>query len=384
MARILFLMSYFQRLGGAERVVTRLATAMAAKHDVHVCALSADEGFDPGAFAFPVHIAPKRRRLPLPIRWLTYRSEARWLRSLKRSLSTDICISSLWRADLINVLSGGHDRKVSILHAGVRGGKANAMLERLRWVAAPIYRAFDRVVGVSSEVGKEAIGLYGLAGDRVVTIPNAFEPDLPPESADKSDVIWCGRFVDEKNPQGAVEIFSELLREEPDLIIAMVGDGPLLAECEEAAGPLASKKLQPGRIAFLGAVPNAAPLIGSARLLVSTSRAESFGLVLLEAMSQGVPVVAADAVSGGPHEVLAAQTAHDPERCSPERTSAGYLLPVPVPGTATAELWVETIREVLMNPVLVSDLRQGALRRAADLSPAQVDRRWDALLGELI
>ena len=37
-----------------------------------------------------------------------------------------------------------------------------------------------------------------------------------------------------------------------------------------------------------------------------------------------------------------------------------------------------------MNPLLTSDLKQGALRRAADFSPAQVDRRWDALLGELI
>ena len=48
MARILFLMSYFQQLGGTERAVTRLATAMAAKHDVHVCALSAEEAIDLG------------------------------------------------------------------------------------------------------------------------------------------------------------------------------------------------------------------------------------------------------------------------------------------------------------------------------------------------
>ena len=86
MARILFLMSYFQQLGGTERAVTRLATAMAAKHEVHVCALSAEDAVDLSAFAFPVHITPKRRRLPLPIRWLTYRSEARWLRTLKRTL----------------------------------------------------------------------------------------------------------------------------------------------------------------------------------------------------------------------------------------------------------------------------------------------------------
>ena len=96
-----------------------------------------------------------------------------------------------------------------------------------------------------------------------------------------------------------------------------------------------------------------------------------------------MPVAAADSASGGPHGLLASQTAHDPERCSPERTSAGYLLPVPVPGTATVDLWVGTIQEVLMNPILMSDLKDGALRRARAFSPEASLRAWQELIDEV-
>jgi glycosyltransferase involved in cell wall biosynthesis len=294
-----------------------------------------------------------------------------------------VSISNLWRADLLNVLSSSGERKVSILHAGVAGAAANVKLRRFRWLAAQVYRRFDRIVGVSPEIRKEAISLYGLSPSKVIHIPNAIEAAKPRQAAALVDVIWCGRFVDEKNPLGAVEVLRTVLAARPELRVAMIGDGPLLETSIRSCGAAASRTIELGRVAFLGAQDRAAELIASSRLLISTSKTESFGLVLGEAMTRGVPVLAADAISGGPHEVLGARTDHDPDRSSPERTTAGFLLPIPVPGTETIALWVNAIATVLDDPALHAELRDGALKRAAEFSPAKIDRAWEALLDQL-
>jgi glycosyltransferase involved in cell wall biosynthesis len=57
-----------------------------------------------------------------------------------------------------------------------------------------------------------------------------------------------------------------------------------------------------GRITFTGQVDAAGPYIQLMDVLVSASRSESFGIVLLEAMALGVPVASFDA--GGPAEIV--------------------------------------------------------------------------------
>jgi glycosyltransferase involved in cell wall biosynthesis len=44
---------------------------------------------------------------------------------------------------------------------------------------------------------------------------------------------------------------------------------------------------------------------------------------------------------------------------------------------------VNAIATVLDDPALHAELRDGALKRAAEFSPAKIDRAWEALLDEL-
>jgi hypothetical protein len=77
----------------------------------------------------------------------------------------------------------------------------------------------------------------------------------------------------------------------------VVGDGPLEPAVRETAAEL------PGRVALLGALPHAEvlALFRRARLAVVPSYSEPFGFVVLEAFTQGTPVVAAD--TGGIPEI---------------------------------------------------------------------------------
>jgi len=91
--------------------------------------------------------------------------------------------------------------------------------------------------------------------------------------------------------------------------LILVGDGP--ESC--CARALAEKLGVLDRVRFVGVVDRVVPLLRAANLLLLPSETESFGLVALEAMASGVPVIATDV--GGLPEVV-------------EHGVTGFLAPV--------------------------------------------------------
>jgi glycosyltransferase involved in cell wall biosynthesis len=138
-------------------------------------------------------------------------------------------------------------------------------------------------------------------------LPNAFsEGLLDRESArDKLDIdreVYVvgvtGRLVKKKSLPVLLRAFAKL-KNRDDAQLLIVGDGPLKADLEQLA-----EELDLGdRIRLLGHVPDAGKLVRVFDLFVLPSgSAEAFGLVLLEAMSAGVPVLTSTAP--GPSEVV--------------------------------------------------------------------------------
>jgi glycosyltransferase involved in cell wall biosynthesis len=78
-----------------------------------------------------------------------------------------------------------------------------------------------------------------------------------------------------------------------------VGDGKCRAELEKQATELGIGDV----VRFTGFVENPYPYLAQADLFVHTSRWEGLGIVLVEALALGTPVVATDCPSG-PSEVL--------------------------------------------------------------------------------
>ncbi|MBU0512304.1 MAG: N-acetyl-alpha-D-glucosaminyl L-malate synthase BshA [Chloroflexi bacterium] len=91
--------------------------------------------------------------------------------------------------------------------------------------------------------------------------------------------------------------------------LIMVGDGPDAGSACQLAEDLGLAD----RVKFVGIVDSVAPLLQAANLLLLPSQTESFGLVALEAMASGVPVIASDV--GGLPEVV-------------EHGVSGFLAPV--------------------------------------------------------
>jgi glycosyltransferase involved in cell wall biosynthesis len=104
-----------------------------------------------------------------------------------------------------------------------------------------------------------------------------------------------GRLVDKKSPQLAIEALRCLQARHENVRLLVIGDGPLRRELEALAAGLP--------VIFCGFVPEARRLLAGLDLLLLTSKdVEAFGMVALEAMCAGVPVVAGP--TPGPQFVL--------------------------------------------------------------------------------
>ena len=103
-----------------------------------------------------------------------------------------------------------------------------------------------------------------------------------------------GRLHPKKDPLRALRVFETYRSEDPGAWLVFVGDGPLRSRIEQDAGE---------RVALAGFRAEARTLLGAFDLILlcATDR-EAFGVVLLEAMAAGVPVVVAD--RPGPRSVV--------------------------------------------------------------------------------
>ena len=109
-------------------------------------------------------------------------------------------------------------------------------------------------------------------------------------------VVHTSNFRAVKRPLDVIQTFAGIAAKQPARLL-MVGDGPERPRCLALAKQLGIAQ----RVHFIGSLPNVEMILGVADLFLLPSSLESFGLVALEAMSCGVPVISSDA--GGLPEV---------------------------------------------------------------------------------
>jgi glycosyltransferase involved in cell wall biosynthesis len=130
-------------------------------------------------------------------------------------------------------------------------------------------------------------------------IPNFIE--LPPArggAPQSGDLVNVGTLEPRKNQAYLIEILAAAGRMGRRYSLSLIGDGPDKHRLEQ----LASRAGVHDQLRFLGFRADAARIVGEHRLYCHTARMENFGLAILEAMAQGVPVVATPV--GGTMEVF--------------------------------------------------------------------------------
>lgn len=173
--------------------------------------------------------------------------------------------------------------------------------------------ALDAVIVPSSAICRR-LEEYGVHTARHV-LPTGISLKAPPPGAREAFrachgipahgpvALYVGRVAHEKNIGFLLDVAERTRAAVPDMLLVIAGDGPALPGLRRA---VAERRLT-GRVRFIGYLERAAGLpacYAAADAFVFASRTETQGLVLLEAMAAGLPVVALAAM--GTVDILAA------------------------------------------------------------------------------
>ncbi|HUL84310.1 MAG TPA: glycosyltransferase family 4 protein [Actinomycetota bacterium] len=179
---------------------------------------------------------------------------------------------------------------VGTFHSGA--GRA-----RLYDLAAPVLRRAMQRLAIRTAVSDRAAAFEtARIGGAFEIIPNGVDvarfSSIPPADLGPGrKVLFVGRLDKRKGFPAALQAFQQLAQLHEDVRLIVVGDGPEGSAVTTLAGDLRD------RVTMLGAVRNAdlPPLATSCDLYLGPATGgESFGVVLIEAMAAGLPVVASD------------------------------------------------------------------------------------------
>lgn len=187
----------------------------------------------------------------------------------------------------------------------IHGSDLYTNITRESWEAEvlPVVRDATAVICVSERLAIDAIERAGADPARTIVIPNTFDAStfaLRDEPPSGETLLSVGRLVDIKGHDVLLEAVAALAQTHPRLRLRIVGAGPERSALESCARELGIAD----RVTFLGALGSEQLSVEyrSADLFVLPSLREGFGVVLLESLASGTPVVATR--SGGPESIV--------------------------------------------------------------------------------
>jgi len=204
-----------------------------------------------------------------------------------------------------------------LLHADLYGGLASSIMglariaslhndnpfrrsSLLRPVIRWNRRLFHHLICISHHLGQFANEVEGVSKERISVVHYGFQPKRPPSSEPnlrnllhlpegRPIVGMVARLTTQKGHSTLLQAMSKLIQQSnvlPHLVL--VGDGELRSSLEA----LVSRLKLDSHVSFLGNRPDASQLMYDFDIFAHPSRWEGFGLVFLEAMAAGVPIIA--------------------------------------------------------------------------------------------
>lgn len=242
----------------------------------------------------------------------------------------------------------------SLLRAAFDIGRESAHILEYSGEQEQIIGLAQRVIALTRNEAALTSGYYPEARERVRVVGNGIDDSAAPrrrEHVAAPLVLYAGRLVERKGVRELLDAVPQILDGAPDTRFLIAGGPPGVSASElerEWLPPVCAPLCE--RIRFTGwlSTERLARCYREADLLVVPSRYEPFGMVILEGMLYGLPIVAADV--GGPGEIL-------------EHERTGLLFP---PGD------VEALAHAVLRLVNDQQLRQ----RLGEAAACKVRARW--------
>ena len=307
--KILYIFRSLVVWGGIERILVDKMNFMAERYDMDIYLLTSDQGSHPityqlsdgvyhedlGIRFYQQYRFHGLRRLM--IAWKLNRQYRHLLGERLRKIQPDLIIcTTADKIGIIGKLKGNVPLVVESHSICVR------TLDHGRsWLQRKLYRHHflnslskaDYIVALTEGDAKE----WRKYHPQVTVIPNFIHPHeeyISDCSAKK--VIFVGRFDYQKRVQDAIRIWQKVREHHSDWVLEIYGDGEMRQE-------VCSLALSVGAVTIHQPTSQIFHAYQECSILISTSLFEPFGLVILEAMSCGLPVVAFDCPYG-PNDLI--------------------------------------------------------------------------------
>ncbi|MCC5977800.1 MAG: glycosyltransferase [Salinarimonas sp.] len=188
-----------------------------------------------------------------------------------------------------------------------RSGTLNRVL---RTLTAIFYPMADGIIAVSQDMKLELTRDLGIAGEKIVAIPNPVDADrisqmatqIPKHSWIRDEeirvVLALGRLSPQKNFPVLFQAFRRVLQSR-QVKLVVLGEGPMRASLEELAADLGITD----HVDLVGFQSNPFGWMAGSSVFVSASAYEGFPNALVQAMACGLPIVSTDCPTG-PREIL--------------------------------------------------------------------------------
>jgi glycosyltransferase involved in cell wall biosynthesis len=197
---------------------------------------------------------------------------------------------------------------------------------------------------------------------RLAQIPNAV-PELGggPSPLTAKVVLAAGRLKPQKGFDRLIPAFAHVVRRHPDWELHIAGAGPKRALLQEL---VKSFELN-GSVKLMGSVSALGDEMEKASVFALSSRFEGFPMVLLEAMSKGLPIVSFDCPTG-PRELI--EEGHD--------------------GMLVANGDVDALGGAMLELIEDEEMRRrygaAAREKARGYEMSAIGPRWDRLLAQVL
>ena len=299
--------------GGAERICIDICNELQSQgHDVLLVLFSEENEYRELTSQLNVRVIPSSFT-PSILRSNTVEIEE--LEKAVADFKPDIIHSHLYEADLVAYqLKVKNVKFFSHIHSNRKELKNKPKVNGIRQeiifsFEKKMYLSFlkrnnVKLVAISKDCYNFATNDLNQKKENVTFLPNCINYNLfkysPKKNSKKEEfkLITIGRFVPKKAQEFLIDVASNLKNKGVIFSLDLLGDGPERKKIEK----LAIKYNVDDLVNFRGIVNDPESYLKSADLYIHSAKEEPFGLVLIEAMASGLPIITTD--GGGNKDII--------------------------------------------------------------------------------
>lgn len=366
--------------GGAEKVVSQLASVFANKYNVYIAVEKrVDDEY---------YVSDRVRILCLK----DYSDNSVIaLKKIKKANNIDVSFAFSSKSIMNNVLSKNKEKQI----ASIRSIMTRGFSKRKALMTSFFANRSDEIIAVCQSTCDAQIKYFNAKPDRISVIQNPIdnakiaelsEGELDNQEVEKliadrkKIIIVHGRLATEKGHGCLIRVMRLVLDRIPDVHLLILGQGPRLEETVSLIEKLGIKE----NIHLLGFQPNPYVYLKIADLYAFSSLFEGFPNALLDAIAVGLPVISTDGMHAA-RELLAPDTAFDAYTQSVDYAKYGVLVKnferstydADAPYTDGEKFFAEAIIRMLTDDELREAYSKKALDRSKDFYLTDIAKQWE-------